>query len=111
MWETTTSAASFHARLNVALPRHFRDRSTAKFHKQYKSHKDRGRAGASICHKLRSTVAGFWFRASNVPASPSPTVTIRAAATTPAALLACQTKLRVISRVTISQAATEPEIT
>ena len=66
---------------------------------------------ASICHKFRNTVAGFWFRASKVPASPSHTVTISAAATTPAALPACQMKLRVISRVTISQAATEPAIT
>ena len=44
---------------------------------------------ASICHKFRNTVAGFWFSASKVPASPSPTVTISAAATTPAALPAC----------------------
>ena len=60
---------------------------------------------------FRNTLAGFWFRANNVPASPRPTVTTRAAATTPAALPACQMKLSVISRVTISQAATEPAIT
>src|SRR3954449_1140386 len=59
-------------------------------------------------HKLRSTVAGFWFSATRVPARPRPTVTVSAATTTPAALPACQTKLSVISRVTISHAATEP---
>ena len=54
-------------------------------------------------------MAGFWLSASRVPASPNPTVTTSAAATTLAALAACQMKLSVISRVTISQAATEPE--
>src|SRR6516225_6607808 len=57
--------------------------------------------GASICHRFRSTEAGFWFSARRVPTSPSPTVTIKAASTTPAALEASQTKLSVISRVTI----------
>src|SRR6185437_5376420 len=68
-------------------------------------------AADTICHKFRSTAAGFWFSASKVPTNPSPTVTISAAATTAVALPACQTKLNVISRVTISQAAIEPEIT
>ncbi len=55
----------------------------------------------AIFHKLRSTEAGFWFRARRVPTSPSPTVTTSEARTTAAALPACQTKLKVISRVTI----------
>src|ERR1700735_151495 len=58
-----------------------------------------------------STAAGFWFKAISVPANPSPTVTTSVDATTPAALPACQTKLRVISLVTINQAAMEPAIT
>src|ERR1700686_3006157 len=55
MWETSTSAASFHARLNVA-PQTRSGMSWATA---------RG-AGASargqlflLCHKFRSTVAGF----------------------------------------------------
>src|SRR6187402_2481568 len=83
MWETNTFAASFHARLNVAL------RHVIRRHSRLASPEiaDKGRicgspaltlrgATFSICHKFRSTVAGFWFSASSVPSRPRPTVTI-----------------------------------
>ena len=59
MWETNTLAASFHARLNVALTGYFQQTSV-----------NPAFPAATNCHKFRSTLAGFWFRASNVPASP-----------------------------------------
>jgi len=89
MWETNTFAASVHARLNVALG----VQSWRVDVVNRGEGPDSGPAipSATFCHKLRNTVAGFWFKASSVPASPSPTVTTRAEATTPAALPACQT--------------------
>src|ERR1700721_585923 len=118
MWETSTGAASFHARLNVAPPPILGRIEVPGAAGEPPANGNwrgsiagAGRRDASILHRFRSTVAGFWFKASKGPASPSPTVTISAAATTPAALPACQTKLSVISRVTISQAATEPALT
>jgi hypothetical protein len=49
MWETNTFAASFHARLNVA--------PQAKF--QTGTHSGCGTDCFNLCHKFRSTVAGF----------------------------------------------------
>src|SRR3954453_3932790 len=113
MWETITFAATFHARLNVAAVDVFQaERERCQSQADRRRSAAGGRAPAtSICYKLRNTEAGFWLSASKVPASPSPTVTSSAASTTPAALAVCQTKVSVIRRVTISQAATDPAIT
>src|SRR5438552_19101331 len=54
-WETNTSKASSHARLNVALQR-----------KTGQNGVNPAVEPATFCHKFRNTVAGFWFSASKV---------------------------------------------
>src|SRR6476660_756873 len=65
MWETNTFIASFHARLNVAL-RHDGEagyRTVPQSPGRPGNGVNGSRPAASICHKFRSTVAGFWFSA------------------------------------------------
>src|SRR5207248_1234703 len=65
MWETNTFAASFHARLNVAafavFGLTFRAKRACPGFTGLGGTARSGRLpSASICHKLRNTVAGFW---------------------------------------------------
>src|ERR1700751_6085896 len=101
-WETTISAATFHARLNVALG-WLKTAAKALNAAAARQRVNRPAQGQFLLdfYRLRSTEAGFWFSARTVPGRPSRTVTSRGAAPTIGALPACQTKLRVIRRVTI----------
>ena len=104
IWETNTFAASCHARLNVAARYALQDNAVNPYARQ-----------TAICYQfvLQISQNGCWLlvQGQQRPGKPQPHRDYQSRATTTAALPACQTKLSVISRVTISQAATEPAIT